>query len=122
MPNSRTENQRYTVDTIARLVATAILCLSMPGVAMGQSTVLAGSDAGSEFERYVRVLQLAGLATPTQVSLRPFQVTQLRRITLSAEHPWRGMLSGTRPMDGIHVLAPTTTAVINSSLPFGFND
>lgn len=81
-------------------------------------------SAGSEGERYLRVLQIAGLAPASQWSIRPFSTSALGRIApTDSGHPWAGRmaLQDARPV-WIRVLQPEVGGIVNSTFPYGFND
>src|SRR3954465_10688437 len=44
--------------------------------------------AGSEIERYLRILQLVGKLPPGQWTVRPFGPSELSSMKLPANHPW----------------------------------
>ena len=81
-------------------------------------------SAGSEGERYLRTLQVAGLANETHWSLRPFSTREVGRIARpEAVHPWAGRF-GARPSRQVWVRAiqPEVGGILNSGFPYGFND
>ena len=82
------------------------------------------ASAGSESERYLRVLQLAGLAPATQWAIRPFSSGALRRIApADSGHPWVGRLRVDHDARmWIRVITPEIGGIFNSAFPYGFND
>jgi len=81
-------------------------------------------SAGSEGERYLRALQVAGLANETHWSLRPFSAREVGRIARpEAAHPWAERFSA-RPSEQVWVRAiqPELGGILNSGFPYGFND
>lgn len=82
--------------------------------------------AGGELDRYVRVLQLGGVARPYPWTVRAFGAADLNRILPAdtAPHPWRGRYTlgaaaGTR---WVSAVAPRAAAIYNSGFPYGMND
>ena len=80
-------------------------------------------SAGSEGERYLRTLQVAGLAPLTQWSVRPFSVAGARRLSPDAVHPWQTRFDAAPARSAWwRLIEPTVGGVVNSSFPYGFND
>ena len=80
--------------------------------------------AGSEAERYLRALEVAGIAPPTTWSVRPFSSRVVRRLAAAdSAHPWAARFA-VRPRDVLWVQAiePELTGILNSSFPYGQND
>src|SRR4051812_9503666 len=78
--------------------------------------------AGSEMERYLRILQLVGKVPTGPWSARPFGPRELRGLRPIGEHPWRQQI-GKDSAHGRLALAPTSFSLIgNSAFPYGFND
>jgi hypothetical protein len=77
-----------------------------------------------EFERYLRVLQVAGQAGHYPVSVRAYAPDEVARFApVSASHPWRARFRGdSSPSRGIRVLPAEARVVGNSSLPSGFDE
>lgn len=90
--------------------------------ASGRSEVF----AGSELERYLRVLQVEGLAGEYPWSLRAFSAGELDRMGPRwSSHPWVGRYDlGARRVRGLRLdlVAPTVSLWSNSAFPFGGND
>jgi hypothetical protein len=64
----------------------------------GPATVSMGAVVGSDVERYVRALSLAGLVAPLPWSARPFSpndMVALLRDSASGDHPWRRTMQAT---------------------------
>jgi hypothetical protein len=83
--------------------------------------------AGSELERYLRVLQLGGIARPYPWTLRAFGVADLDRILPadSAAHPWRDRYALSAEASGskrFAWVAPQATTVLNTTYPYGGTD
>lgn len=82
--------------------------------------------AGSELERYLRVLQLAGVARPYPWTVRAFGDADLDRILPvdTAAHPWRGRytLGAAAGEHWFSWVAPHATTVLNTGFPYGSND
>jgi hypothetical protein len=81
-------------------------------------------SAGSEGERYLRVLEVAGLSPETQWTVRPFSLTALRRVApLDSGHPWADRMSLTAAVGPwVSWVQPEVGAILNSTFPYGFND
>jgi hypothetical protein len=81
------------------------------------------TSAASETERYVRVLQIIGISTPTPWTIRPFSSSALTRLVpRDSVHPWARALMPTPAGHRVRILQPELTAVVNSRFPFGLND
>lgn len=81
-------------------------------------------SAGSEAERYLRTLQVAGLSSNTQWTIRPFSGgAAARMLRTDAPHPWRDRFHA-RPSRRLWIRAvqPEVGGIINSTFPVGFND
>lgn len=116
------------VSRRALAALTASLLLIIPATSRAQFARDSSTNwlvsAGSEGERYLRVLQVAGLAPATQWSIRPFSSSALGRVAPSdSGHPWAGrmVLQARRPV-WIRVLQPELGGIVNSTFPYGFND
>ncbi|HEV7590434.1 MAG TPA: hypothetical protein VGO40_20150, partial [Longimicrobium sp.] len=85
----------------------------------------AEATAGSEAERYLRVLQVAGGAPLYPWSLRAFSPAEVDRLASGpADHPWAPRFA---PADSAHgvrggLLRPSLRAVYNTAYPQGGND
>lgn len=73
----------------ATVVAAAVLCTSLAGAGRvaGQSL-----PVGDTYERYLRLLQLAGRADQGSFTVRPIAADYAREATSSEGHPWRDRL------------------------------
>lgn len=77
-------------------------------------------EVGGERERYLRVLQIAGLVPLVPWSIQPFSPTATRALQPRSAHPWRDRFdtaaqsSGAR---GAHVLRPSARIIENSAFP-----
>ena len=88
---------------------------------------LGGSvEVGGEEERYLRVLQIAGLAAPTPWSIQPFSPSQAKELrSIIAPHPWRTLFD-TAVIDRVYdandprarLLDSRVRLIGNSSFPF----
>jgi len=82
--------------------------------------------AGSELERYLRVLQLGGVARPYPWTIRPFGAAELDRILPAdtAGHPWQGRytLGAEAGERWVIWVSPRAVSVFNSAFPYGGND
>jgi hypothetical protein len=107
-------------------LATAALVVAAPLRAQQPLPDLrAEATAGSEAERYLRLLQVAGVAPLYPWSLRAFSPAEIDRLTPgSAAHPWAARLP---PADSAHglrggLLRPSLRAFYNTGFPQGGND
>lgn len=84
------------------------------------------SVAGGDAERYLRALQVAGLAPVHQWSLRPFGPEELRALRPAERgHPWSVMVpsrQGDSSRAAFETLRPELRAFYNSSAPYSVND
>ncbi|HLM66793.1 MAG TPA: hypothetical protein VK358_04655, partial [Longimicrobium sp.] len=99
--------------------------LSAQGFApdLRNEAVVVGSDA----ERYLRVLQVAGQAPLYPWSIRGFSPGEVDRLLPadSAEHPWRDRLppaDSAPPRVRVRAVRPQAGLTFNSAFPQGFND
>ena len=81
-------------------------------------------SAGSEGERYLRTLQVAGLAPATHWSIRPFSSSAIARIApRDSLHPWSAEYhSHLESRLWVRPVAPELGAIFNSTFPYGMND
>jgi hypothetical protein len=80
-------------------------------------------ETGGEADRYLRVLQDAGLVPLTPWSIQPFAPTQAKKLRAkAAEHPWRAQFDdandAANASNGLHVLRPQARVIGNSAFPF----
>ncbi|MFL5541652.1 MAG: capsule assembly Wzi family protein, partial [Longimicrobiaceae bacterium] len=107
-------------------LATAALVVAAP--LRGQQTfpdLRAEVTAGSEAERYLRVLQVAGVAPLYPWSLRAFSPAEVDRLASGAgAHPWARRLAPADSARGVRggVLRPSLRAFYNTGFPQGGND
>jgi hypothetical protein len=117
------------LSTRARVGALGLaLMLFAPRASYGQIARDSSVDwlvsAGSEAERYLRSLQVAGLAPLTQWSVRPFSATMLRTIApLDSGHPWASQFGLRPPRRGrVEFVQPEAAAILNTTYAYGYND
>jgi hypothetical protein len=82
------------------------------------------ASAGSETERYLRTLQVAGKTRPIMWSIRPFSGQTLRGLAQAdSGQPWEAALA-VRPTRAawIHPIQPELGGIFNSTFPYGIND
>lgn len=126
VPQPRRESanrRRRAAQMISRLaVVSAFICAPWHTVnAQRPALVDLGGDVqvGGEAERYLRALQLSGLAAPTSWTIRaPGSMPDHSRL-LSAEHPWKGQFvtdSGKR-LFRWQLLRPGARVFLNSGFP-----
>jgi len=79
-------------------------------------------EVGGEADRFLRVLQDAGLVPLTPWSIQPFAPTQAKKLRAAALHPWRARFDATNgaanASDGAHLLRPEARLIGNSAFPF----
>lgn len=73
--------------------------------------------AGGEEERYLRVLQIAGLAPLVPWSIQPFSPSQTRDLRDAQPNPWGSRLARDTTA-GAHLLRPQAELAENSSFPY----
>lgn len=100
-------------------LATAVALSSLP--AQGQSPVGVGLgggvDVGGEAERYLRVLELAGMASAHHWSLRPLAAGK-NGFALDSAHPWRARWNSNRDRGHLpRILRPSARVIANSAFP-----
>lgn len=77
-------------------------------------------SAGSEWERYLRVLQLTGRAPLAPWGVRAFGPEELRvLVPRDSGHVWERQRL---VVEGIGVVAPEARMAYNTAFPFGYND
>jgi hypothetical protein len=107
-------------------LAAAALAVALPLRAQGTPPDLrAEATAGSEAERYLRVLQVAGVAPLYPWSLRAFSPAEVDRLASGpATHPWARRLPPADSARGVRggLLRPSLRAVYNTAYPLGGND
>lgn len=79
-------------------------------------------EAGGEADRYLRVLQVAGLVPLTPWSIQPFSPTQAKALRATVAHPWRARFDAANDAanvtEGSHLLRPAARVIENSAFPF----
>jgi hypothetical protein len=110
------------------LALAGLVAASGPGLhaQAPEARAVQGIFVNSEFERYLRVLQVSGAAEIYPWSIRGFSPRELDRIGSSADpHPWwaRYRFGADDPVaSSLAVIPPTTRILYNSAFPFGGND
>ena len=127
--------QRFTIYSLPASIR-LLLSLFIICVASGPSSMVfaqewtwqarEGLPVGSEAERYLRILQLAGTVPlyPWTVQGTPPEALSTILPT-SAEHPWRDRMKfDVQPASGLESgwIKPRTDLFYNSAYPFGEND
>jgi hypothetical protein len=109
-------------------LAVLVTLMLVPAVANAQIARDTSVDwlmsAGSEGERYLRTLQVAGLSPTTQWSIRPFSNSALASLaSADSGHPWAAKFhaASARRM-WIRPVAPEVGGIFNSTFPYGMND
>jgi hypothetical protein len=106
-------------------LAAMLFCVSTPELgAQAYARLDLGGfiEAGGEADRYLRVLQIAGMVPLTPWSIQPFAPTQAKVLRATAPHPWRSRFDAANGAanvsDGGHVLRPQARVIGNSAYPF----
>lgn len=91
--------------------------LSAQGVSARPIDVGGAVRAGGEEERYLRVLQIAGLAPLVPWSIQPFSPSQTRELRDAQPNPWGSRLESETDT-GVHLLQPRAELAGNSNFPY----
>jgi hypothetical protein len=113
----------------ALLVPASLLLGAMPGFAQPllRHDVRGEVQVGSEIERYLRILQVAGVAPLHPWTIRGFSVSEVdQRLPADSLHPWAeryplvpdSVLRRAR----VRAVRPRTQLFYNSAFPFGENE
>jgi hypothetical protein len=80
--------------------------------------------AGFGTERYLRALQVAGIAPYYPWSVRGFGPDELARVMPVADstHPWQARMKQSSARYQLYVLAPGVEGIYNTTAPYGNND
>ncbi len=121
--------QQFRAGPLAlALVALGLVAVGAPrgATAQGASRVArrwSEAAPGSELERYLRLIQLAGDAPLAPWGVRAFTLGEFGALAPSATaaHPWKGRLSDA-PASGWWFVRPRAELIANSGLPWGSND
>jgi hypothetical protein len=106
----------------------ALFLAGQPLVAQDASPIDVRGEVfvGSEIERYLRDLQVAGVVPLHPWSLRAFSPAELDRLALpDSAHPWAGRYRLEREGDGnlrVRAVRPRVQIFYNSAFPYGTND
>jgi hypothetical protein len=100
--------------------ALASLAAQPAGAQIAPRLDLGGSiEVGGEAERYLRALQIAGLAPMTSWAIQPFSPSETRAMRPTGEHPWRTLFDTTQANPrGPRLLRPKARLIENSAFPF----
>jgi len=116
--------KRWVVPTLLLLLPAAAPCLSAQWQSgTGPAGASMGAVVGSDVERYLRTLSIAGVVAPLPWAGRPFGADELReflRDTASRAHPWRTRMAaelGKRAAAGASLMVSG-----NSAFAWGAND
>lgn len=123
MPNTITA--RLGLPVSSRAAATLVgLLLPIASARPQRAHMSPTISAGSEFERYARILELTGGLLPGQWTVRPFGPRELAEKRLPAQHPWAARMVEQTLADSssLSVAAPSATLMVHSNSPQGFND
>lgn len=108
--------------------ALLVLALVATGNAAAQNTaplpIGAEIFAGSELERYLRLLQLRGIVPEQPWSLRPFSTAEFVRLAPpDSGHPWAGRYRFRSAEGGaLAPVRPGLSIAVNTTFPYGHND
>lgn len=123
-PSMRTRLRPVPASACAALAVllAAPLCAQRPAPDLRNEVVVVGSDA----ERYLRVLQVAGAAPLYPWTIRGFSPAEVDRLLPdTAAHPWRGRLPPADSAPGmlrVRGVRPQAGLTFNSAFPQGTND
>lgn len=109
------------------LIAAVALCIPLATRAQPPLKVDIAAEAttNSELERYLRALQVQGVAPLTAWSLRPIAPAQLDRMwDVRSAHPWAGRFAprDTATSASLRLVQPTAVVRFNSGYAYGSND
>ncbi|MEO7647626.1 MAG: hypothetical protein ABIV11_05245 [Gemmatimonadaceae bacterium] len=94
---------------------------AVPVAAQATRTSMLDYATGSEFEDYLRALQVAGLTESYPWSIRGFSRREIKRLAAAdTAGPWR--LSAGLKLGGVTLGPITLRATVNSSYPYAAND
>ncbi len=114
---------RQSIAPAAVLLCGLALCVSAPLRAQGPLRLDGGGalEVGGEAERYLRALQLAGVAAPQSWTIRPVAPRWLRGAIADSVHPWqsRWVTDTTRSFIRARFLRPSVRVTWNSAVPSG---
>src|SRR5688500_12693926 len=103
------------------LVAPGLAAPAVPVSAQSRAVTMIDMAVGSDFEDYLRVLQVAGIAPLYPWSVRSFSVSEIPTLAAAdSAGPWR--LDRRFKASLIDVGAATLGSIYNSAYPFGSND
>jgi hypothetical protein len=94
-----------------------MIVMMLPGASLYAQNAPRAVEVNSELERYLRVLNVSGIAPWSQWTIRPFGPREMP--TSGAAHPWRS--TDPAPRRRWNAFASASLA-INSGFPYGFND
>ena len=118
----------FLPSRVVRVVACAVALSPIAHAAAAQlsrdSSTAWLISAGSEGERYLRTLEVAGVVQPEHWSIRPFSLLEVRRLLpTSAPHAWAAHLAAFPGGQAwMRVIQPELSVVVNSHFPYGMND
>jgi hypothetical protein len=112
------------VPRLGAIVALIVSPCMLQGQLLRDRSVDWLMSAGSEGERYLRALQVAGMAPIRPWSIREFSAAETARLAPSdSNHPWAGrLMAETAQSIWVRPLAPDAGVVFNSNFPYGLND
>jgi Capsule assembly protein Wzi len=121
------ERRGHRVPRLCAGIALGLIAAAPLG-AQWQSTLgprgaLLGAPVGSDVERYVRALSIAGVIEPVSWGTRPLGADELSRMLTTSRrdaHPWGPALRDAASARG--ALGVSGVASVNSGFPWGAND
>lgn len=115
---------RASPGALVRAGTAAAILLSAAPLAAQRADLRREATAGSEAERYLRVLQVAGKAPLYPWSLRGFSAREVERLLpADSAHPWADRLpAAPRPRSGAALLRPRLEGAFNSAFPTDEDD
>jgi hypothetical protein len=123
IPRPRRRSRR-PLFTPVLVLAHSLLPLPASGQLVRDSSSAWLTSAGSEAERYLRALQVAGEVPVLQWSSRPFSLRQLPSLAaIDSAHPWaRSLREANGGAVWLRPIQPELGGVYNTTFPYGFND
>jgi hypothetical protein len=116
------KQSRIPLAALACCVSFASLTVTVPSLeAQGVQTTMLDYATGSEFEDYLRALQVAGLTQLYPWSIRAFSPREIKKLaSADTAGPWR--LATALNLRRAAVGPVTAGAIFNSAYPYGIND
>ena len=123
-PSNASRRTRAAQLAAALLLITAVALHPLAAQNPARTDVGGDSQTGGETERYLRALQLSGLAKPTNWTIRAPGSVPDRTQLLTGEHPWQTQFVSDSGRHGLRfrVLRPAARVIYNSAFPVAHAD